>query len=191
MPRHRERATLESGPRIDLADLIPRGAGRPGTQIGGMLKAGEDGPVHLVAELTEHGGSLTVRHGNTRQYLELSASERHRGGRQWYVRCPKTGRPARVLWKPYGATEFASRYFWGRRAAYSSQFLDPVQRAWRKQAKIKARLIGDLNPDDWELPPKPKRMRWVTYNRMVAKFDQAEEVKDAQLMKVVARFGRL
>jgi hypothetical protein len=28
---------------------------------------------------------------------------------------------------------------------------------------IKARLIGDLNPEDWELPPKPRWMRWATY----------------------------
>ena len=91
----------------------------------------------------------------------------------------------------YGADVFASRHVWGRRAAYQSQFHDPIGRALQTQAKIKARLIGDLNPDDWDLPPKPKRMRSATYNRMVAKFDQAEEVKDDQLMKVVARFGRL
>jgi hypothetical protein len=28
------------------------------------------------------------------------------------------------------------------------------------QAKIKARLIADLDPDEWDLPPKPKWMRW-------------------------------
>ena len=27
------------------------------------------------------------------------------------------------------------------------------------KAKIKARLIGDLDPEEWELPPKPKWMR--------------------------------
>jgi hypothetical protein len=32
------------------------------------------------------------------------------------------------------------------------------------------RLIGDL-PDDWDLPPKPKWMRWRTYNRLVERFD--------------------
>jgi hypothetical protein len=40
-----------------------------------------------------------------------------------------------------------------------------VDRAHRGKAKIKARLIADLDPDEWDLPPKPKWMRWRTYNR--------------------------
>ena len=30
------------------------------------------------------------------------------------------------------------------------------------------RLIADLDPDEWDLPPKPKWMRWATYNRYSA-----------------------
>ena len=45
------------------------------------------------------------------------------------------------------------------------------------QDKIKARLFGDLNPDEWDLPPKPKRMRWATYKRLEARFDDQEHVK--------------
>ena len=59
----------------------------------------------------------------------------------------------------------------GRRVAYASQFLDADHRAHRGKAKIKARLIGDCDPDEWELPPKPKWMRWSTYNRLVERFD--------------------
>jgi hypothetical protein len=54
---------------------------------------------------------------------------------------------------------------WGRQVAYASQFEAPHDRAWRGKAKIKARLIGKLNPDEWDLPPKPKGMRWSTYKR--------------------------
>ena len=42
--------------------------------------------------------------------------------------------------------------------------------------KSKSRLIADLDPDEWELPPKPKGMRWPTYNRLIEKFDSYEEV---------------
>jgi len=191
MPRQRQRATLESGLRLDLKDLIRPGAGKPGAQMAGSLKRDGETLVQIIADLMEYGGNLILQHGDKRQHFHLVASKRHLGGRQWYVLCPRSRRKVRVLWKPYGADVFASRYVWGRQAAYQSQFHDPIGRAWQTQAKIKARLIGDLNPDDWELPPKPKRMRWATYNRMVAKFDEAEEVKDDQLMKVVARFGRL
>jgi hypothetical protein len=95
-----------------------------------------------------------------------------------------------VLFRPLGAPYFASRHAWGRRAVYASQFLDPVGRAWRKKAKIKARLIGDEDPDDWDLPPKPKRMRMRTYERWEAKFDEAEDALDQHLCMVVGRLMR-
>jgi hypothetical protein len=62
----------------------------------------------------------------------------------------------------------ASWQTWGRQVAYSSQFLDRDNRAHRGKAKIKSRLIADLDPDEWEFPPKPKWMRWRTYNRYEA-----------------------
>jgi hypothetical protein len=30
------------------------------------------------------------------------------------------------------------------------------------EGKIKSRLIGNPNPDEWDLPPKPRWMRWRT-----------------------------
>jgi hypothetical protein len=63
---------------------------------------------------------------------------------------------------------------WGRQVAYSSQFQDATNRAHLGKARIKSRLIGSLDPGKWELPPKPKWMRWKTYNRHVERFDQYE-----------------
>ncbi|MFC5085386.1 hypothetical protein [Microvirga arabica] len=37
------------------------------------------------------------------------------------------------------------------------------------------------------MPPKPKGMRWATYERWVAKYDAAEEMLDAQLVMAAAR----
>jgi hypothetical protein len=61
-----------------------------------------------------------------------------------------------VLWMPPGTARFGSRQTWGKRVAYASQFLDPDNRAHRGQAKIKARLIVDLDPDEWELATQTK-----------------------------------
>jgi hypothetical protein len=93
---------------------------------------------------------------------------------------------------PPGATRFCSRQAWGiRRVAYSSQFLDPDNRAHRGKAKIKAKLIADLDPDEWELPPKPKWMRWATYNRLIDRFDSYEEVLDRRsLGRMVKLLGK-
>ena len=73
---------------------------------------------------------------------------------------------------------FANRHAWDRRAAYASQFPDPVGRAWRTKEKVKQRLIGDEDPDEWDLPLKPKGMRLRTYERWEAKYDRAEEALD-------------
>jgi hypothetical protein len=60
----------------------------------------------------------------------------------------------------------------------SSQFLDQTNRAHRGKAKIKAKLIGDHDPDEWDLPPKPKWMRWPTYDRYVERFDKYQAILD-------------
>lgn len=93
----------------------------------------------------------------------------------------------RVLYRPLGATFFASRHHWGCRAAHASQSLDPIGRAWRTKAKVKTALLGDEDPDEWDLPPKPKGMRWATYEKWVARYDAAEEMLDAQLVMAAAR----
>jgi len=51
------------------------------------------------------------------------------------------------------------------------RFRGVTPRGYAGQAKIKARLIGDLDPEEWDLPPKPKWMKWRTYNRLVERFD--------------------
>jgi hypothetical protein len=66
----------------------------------------------------------------------------------------------------------------GRKVAYASQFLGRDDRAWHGKNKIKTRLIANLDPDDWDLPPKPKWMRWSTYRNYEARFDQYEAILD-------------
>jgi hypothetical protein len=73
------------------------------------------------------------------------------------------------------------------RRAYPSQFLDPIGWAWRIKAKIKAQLIGDEDPDERDLPPKPNGMRWTTYGQWVRKYDAAEEALDTLCGLALAR----
>jgi hypothetical protein len=61
---------------------------------------------------------------------------------------------------------------------------DPDNRAHLGKARIKARLIADLDPDEWDLPPKPKWMRWHTYNRYaVMDVEDAASAKEGQWSK--------
>jgi hypothetical protein len=187
MPRDRQRITLESGPKVDLAKLIPSGSGKLGIHVQCVLTYGSGETVRANLTLEERDGRLALSCQGQQQSFSLISQPRHFGGLQWYVICPKTAQRVRVLYRPLGALFFASRHYWGRRAAYASQFLDPVGRAWRIKAKVKARLLGSEDPDKWELPPKPKGMRWATYERWVARYDAAEEMLDAQLVMAAAR----
>jgi hypothetical protein len=108
------------------------------------------------------------------------------GGLRWWFVCPLTRRRVRMLHLPLGARRFACRRAY--RLAYASQRGTATDRAHRGQAKIKARLIGDLDPDEWDLPPKPKWMRWRTYNRYVEKFDNFECLIDQECAIAAARF---
>jgi hypothetical protein len=139
----------------------------------------------------EHESRLRIQMGCTEQTIFLVPKPKRLGGKQWYFVCPVTNRCCSVLWRPPGARRFCSRQAWGaRRVAYSSQFLDADNRAHRGKAKIKARLIADLDPDEWELPPKPKWMRWRTYNRLEEKFDRYEEILERGIAELMAKWLR-
>src|SRR5262245_64587302 len=86
--------------------------------------------------------------------------------------------------------KFRCRQGWGRRVAYISQFLSRDHRAHHGKEKIKARLLGDCDPDEWEMPPKPKWMRWRTYNRLADRFDSYQEILDEGVPELLAKlFG--
>ncbi len=56
----------------------------------------------------------------------------------------------------------------------------------RTKQKDKAALLEDADPYEWDLPPKPKGMRWRTYEKWVDRYDAAEDMLDAQLIMAAA-----
>ena len=195
MSRPRRRACLESGLKLDLNRLIRQGVVRPGAISEFVYSwtnnyTGEETARALVTAnlIDQPEGWLRIRNGESDQRIFLVPRSRRFGGHQWYFICPVTNRCASVLWKPPGVSRFCSRQSWGsRRVAYHSQFLDLDSRAHRGKAKIKSRLIADLDPDEWDLPPKPKRMRWRTYNRYVKRFDKYEDILADGIVELVAK----
>jgi hypothetical protein len=151
----------------------------------GEETARADFTVHMG---DRHEGKLCIRMDDMEQTIFLVPKPRRFGGHQWYFVCPVMNRYCSVLWMPPGATRFCSRQAWGRTVAYASQFLDPDNRAHRGQAKIKQRLIGTCDPDEWDLPPKPKWMHWSTYNRLVDRFDSYDEILDRGVAELMAKF---
>ena len=76
---------------------------------------------------------------------------------------------------------------WTRQVAYASQFADPDNRAHIGKAKIRSRLIANLDPYEWDLPPKPKWMRWRTYNNHVERFDAYEAILGSGVAELLAK----
>jgi hypothetical protein len=132
-------------------------------------------------------GLFHIQIGELDQTITLVTLPRHYGGRQWFFVCPVVNRRASVLWLSRGARQFASRQAWQGRVAYASQFLTPLDRAYLGKERIKQRLIGDLDPQYWELPPKPKWMRWRTYQGYVDQFEKYEAAIDAGALSRVRR----
>ena len=175
MPRQRQRVCLENGLKIDLNRLIREGMVVPGSKTDTRPISwfhnyhGDEIATGLISANLQGtlDGWFCIQIGEFAQSIMLVATPRHYGGTQWYFRCPRTNRRVSVLWKPPGARQFAGRHAWPGQVGYSSQFMDPINRAHHGQAKIKSWLIGDLDPEEWSLPPKPRWMRWQTYNRYV------------------------
>jgi hypothetical protein len=197
MPRSRQRICLQQGLKLDINLLARRGLIVPGSATGphairwvnsndeviasGWLSADMEGDTE---------GLFCMWLDDLEQQIALATLPRHLGGRQWFFVCPVTNGRASVLWLPLGAQQFASRHAWPGRVAYSSQFMTAMDRAHLGKERIKQRLIGELDPEEWELPPKPKWMRWKTYNRYVERFDRYEAVLDAGTLSRVSKLIR-
>jgi hypothetical protein len=87
---------------------------------------------------------------------------------RWWFECPRTGKHAVKLFLPLGGHRFWSRSAYG--LGYASQREDRMGRAQRQATKIYRALGGDGHWMDGA-PPKPKWMRWHTYERLADKLD--------------------
>jgi hypothetical protein len=197
MPRPRHRACLQDGLKLDLNHLARKGLINPGANSGARgiswsnSHQGEIARGVITADMTDSDHAwLRLAMGRYVQQITLVSRPRHLGGRQWFFVCPITGGLATVLWRPPGASKFCSRQAWGGQVAYASQFLDRDSRAHYGQSRINSQLcsIGQFKPQDWKFPPKPKGMRWKTYNRYEEKFDHYEKDLNDSLF---AKLGRV
>ena len=185
MARPRNRVCLADGLRLDLNQLI-----RDGTVVLGALSSRRIywhvvgsrelvGWALVTADLTNSAcPRARIRMIGLDQTIDLIAQPRAFGGRQWYFRCPVLGIRASVLWKPPGAERFCSRQSWGKQVAYRTQFVGRASRAQAGKDRMRSRLDSDYkHPFDWHSPPpKPKWMRWPTYQRHVDRYSAYEAV---------------
>jgi hypothetical protein len=112
------------------------------------------------------GAAMMVSYGQMRSTVYLTQTPMRFGGRRFWFRCPSCGGRCRVL---YGSSR--SLACWRcQRLRYRSQVEAKADRALRGMQKIARRL--DPEADDIWMPPKPPRMHWRTYGRLVDKYNR-------------------
>ena len=198
MSRSRKRVCLQQCPSLNLNWLVRNGFIRragftPGQSITWQMPGyGAVASGFISADMTDPStGWLKIWMDEFSQEIALASQPRHFGGGQWYFVCPLTGRKVSVVWKPRGATQFASRSAWPNQVAYLTQFGSWIDRAHLGKAKIKARLLGDSDPEEWDLPPRPRGMRVKTYDRLVAQFDADQSKLDGGLAALTTKWIKL
>ena len=106
------------------------------------------------------------------------------GGHRRWLRCLKCGRRCPKI---YGGRYFRRRLC--HRLRYASQSERADQRASDRARKIAKRphdKWGGTTEEDYDLPPKPPRMRWATYSRIKEQYDDLE---NRWAVGAMARFG--
>jgi hypothetical protein len=103
--------------------------------------------------------------------VQLTRTEPTFGGHRWWFLCPRTGRRTTKLLLPNGGWHFWSRQAYG--LGYACQREDRFSSLQRRAATLNRQLGGE-GWHNWDHPPaKPKWMRWRTYDRKIAEWEQA------------------
>jgi hypothetical protein len=153
--------------------------------------------VEYRLELRSHGGTAWLRY-DVDHYSQRTGPQEHKislgttpcpfGGVRWWWICPATSRWVRKLYLPNGGTRFLSRGPGAYSLAYASQRHGRVGRIHARGQRLYRRLGGDYcGPLDDSLPPKPKRMRWRTYNAICHRLEADARLLDADLLRVMQR----
>jgi hypothetical protein len=104
--------------------------------------------------------------------------------RWWWV-CPATGRRVAKLYLPVGGARFLSRQAYG--LVYASQGEDEVARAHRRAARLHALLGSPRRSAFGATPPKPKWMRWPTYERLAAELGEIDAALEEAMEQTAVR----
>lgn len=199
MPRPRERVRLENGLKLNVNKLMRDGCAKSGELRRRSISWTRIPSGEVVARgwieidlRSEPFGWLELELGKIKQKIQLRAVSRNFGGCQWYLMCPQTGKDASVLWLPPGANRFQSRQSWGRQVAYGSQFETRYDRALSAAQNIRYRLGGKnfVSLMDDIPPPKPKWMRWRTYDKMMQRCGAYEDIANDRLVEIVSRLQK-
>jgi hypothetical protein len=190
------RPTTNSGLTLTLSELGQ--SLRPGCMSSGSIvwtntTTGErTGSIGYEAHLDQRCGRIRLIYTRTGwdgerrvcdYWIGLETTPQHFGGRRWWFICPRTGKRTAKLYLPNGAFTFASRQAY--RLAYACQREPAHERALRRAFKLRAKLGADGGIGEYI--PKPKWMRWRTFEQAMVHIDRVEAVVDAHTSLLLDR----
>jgi len=196
--------TVESGLRLDLAQLMRRGTVQPGQRNSGLLtwRYGTDGEEKASLSFVADCSDLSSAHvrlkyttnGTSMDYqVWLERTPCHFGGFRWWWRCPRSGRRVRVLCLPPGETMFVARTMY--RLPYRSQRETHIQRSHDRLRRLYGKLDGNYQYFEDPIPERPKGMHRRTYERLAGAIERAEDEHDrvwlAGSLRLLQRWGRI
>ncbi len=174
------------------------GAGRPGWRVKaehcrridvrqfaahGLLGPGSWGWEWRDPETRAHRASIGVQTTSTGLRLHYLLNDERKdqhvpltrtacgfgGDRPWFL-CPRCGRRVAVLF--LRGSGFACRHC--QQLTYASRCQDAIDRSWRRQRKLEAKLAPDGG--------KPKHMHWSTFDRLMDQIGECESRRDEELL---------
>lgn len=177
-----ERRTVESSLNLDIRSIRKAGGLNPGVKW--TTTWTRDSEVIGSIGVTLHAGYLVADYQANKvpiaQYIDITTTPCHFGGvRHWLV-CPRCGKRQTSLY--FGRHRFACRTC--NNLAYQSQQLDIIDRSWRKQSKIEAKMGGE---DAWR---KPKGMHESTWQRLQAQRSECEDMRLLGLYRLIQAMER-
>lgn len=126
---------------------------------------------------------------STTYEVRLTSMPTSFNGRRWWFECPSVRSRIFKLYLPNGGRRFLSRRAY--RLGYACQRETRVDRLMRKARKLHRALggHGEEIGDGW-VPPKPKGMRWRTYEKKVEKWQAADAAAENAWALGALRFFR-
>ena len=165
-------------------------------------RSGESEPwakVEMRLELRADSGTAWLRYdfdhatrptGPQHYSISMVTTPCRFGGQRWWWICPATYRRVSKLYLPNGGQRFLSRGRGAYRLAYASQRQGLIDRMHARSRKLYAKLGADYaGPCGPDWPPKPKGMRWRTYDAICDKLDAEANGLNLDLLRLVEKWG--
>lgn len=166
-------------------------------------RQGEDEPwaaVEFQLVLEAFGGTTRLRYEvdhfskptwPQRQSIDMVITPCRFGGVRWWWICPATRRRVDKLYLPNGGMRFLSRGPGAHRLAYASQRHRRVDRMHDRSRRLYRLLGADYEGQcDERWPPKPKWMRWRTYNAICDQLGAEAYGLNVDMVRVMRRLTR-